>query len=211
MVRGSRPRFSFLERALKAAGGTPAAGSRLGNYAEFKKGNRAIEVSKKLSPAQRKRYAIALVPFNKTPADTTAEKKYRTTITQYSNEGRKLLTTLTDTKLGFFEIAAGNQPGNGYYPAILRLFVPTNAETPTKTNPTSGITGQKYSRTAGASYTVPFGRLGSDLTQGEEVRRLELIEDAKTGNGADKKATGITCEPEYFANAQADVPALPVS
>jgi hypothetical protein len=208
MGRKGRKRFGFLEKALKAAGGSPAPGSRLGNYKDFKNDLRKIEVTKKLSAAERKRYAIALLPFNNTPPATPAdEDRYRATITGYSNTGRTALT-LTNAQLGYADIAGGNQTVE-FYPALLKVFVPSNAETPTKTEPTSGITGKKYTRTEGASYSIPFGRSEAAPTESEQARRLFLTIEAKTGNGTTIKATSVSYEPEEFGNAEADVPALP--
>jgi hypothetical protein len=199
-----------LERALKAAGGNVAPGSRLGNYKDFKEGRRKIEVKKKLSKAERRKYAIALLPFNiAAPGSPAAEDRYRATITQYSDTGRKALTTLSEAKLGYAAIDNSNNTGSNFFPALLKLFVPTNAETPEITNPTSGVTGQRYSRIAGASYSVPFGRGGVAVADGEEKRRLALAVEAKTGNGSTIKATGVSYEPEYFGNTQADVTGLP--
>lgn len=210
MPRRKRPRFSFLDRALKAAGGSPAAGSRLGNYKDFKEGRRTIEVTNRLTPAERKKYAIALIPFNKiAPATPTAADRYRTTITQYSDTGRRSLTTLTNVELGFSDPDTLNESDGGYYPAILRLFVPSSATDPVVSNPISQITGERYSRTEGKSFTIPFGRKAADVNQTEEVRRKALAEAAKTGNGSNIKATGVSYEAEYFANTPDDVPALP--
>ncbi|MEH1796305.1 hypothetical protein [Nostoc sp.] len=136
-----KERFSFLAKALKAAGGTAEAGSKLAGYKDFKDGKKTIEVTKKLTSAQRQRKKIALLPFNFTPpADLQPDNHYTTLITVYSNAGRTDLA-LTNGQLGYTATAAGNISENTFYPALLRVFVPTNAETPEITNPTSQITG----------------------------------------------------------------------
>lgn len=210
MVRGSRRRFSFLDRALKSAGGTAAPGSRLGNYDEFKKGNRDYTVKNKIERADRAKFAIALLPFGlPNPANPTEEDYYRTTITKYSNDMRtEVITTLTNSELGYNPLVIGNNPGSNYYPSLLRLFVQANANTPTISQPTSQITGKKYSRIAGKTYSIPFGRKTGALTETQQQRRQDLVQIARTGAGT-SKATGITFESEYFADTPNDAPGLP--
>lgn len=200
-----RKRFGFLEKALKAAGGNAAPGSRLGNYSEFKKGNRKIEVNKKLSPADRKRYAVAIIPFGTDHKTTyTNQDRYQVGITFYSDSARKDLQ-LTDALVGYASINADNKQSDDYYPALLRCFIPDNP-TAAPAQPTSGVTGQKYSRRAGKSVSIPFGK-GATVTQGEQTRRVALTEVAKNDTG--KTATGVSYVPEYFDATKVDIPALP--
>lgn len=200
----SKQRFSFLSRALKAAGGTAEAGSRLAGYKDFKDGKRSITVEQKISKAERTRYAIALLPFGiNLPGSVTNEDRYRATITNYSNAARTGLG-LNDSALGYTAIDAANEVNPNYYPAQLRCFIPSGE---TKTQPTSGVTGKKYSRTPGKSVTIPFGRGGSQAADSEQTRRLVLAGIAKGTTAG--KASSVSYVPEYFAGELASIDALP--
>jgi hypothetical protein len=79
---------------------------------------------------------------------------------------------------------------------------------PEVTKPPSGITGQKYSRTEGKSYTAPFGRSLTSLAAGEQERRVDIATIAKAG-GASRRAAGISYNPEYWGAGESQLSGLP--
>ncbi len=207
-----RRRFSDLERQFRDSGGTAEAGSRLAGYIDFKKGINRIEVTKKLTAAERKRYGFGILPFGLSAPEVTP-KRYAAPITAYSN-GQRATLGLTDAKLGYADIDAGTEQSENFYPALLRVFVRAGD---TKTNPISAITKKKYSRTPGATYSFPFGRTISsvkdaktgtsesqlDDVDAEDVRK-SLTADLKA-LPADKKITSISYEPEVFKVGKPDL------
>lgn len=204
-----RRRFADLEKQFRASGGLAEPGSRLAGYIEFKKGTRTITVEKILTSAQRKRYGFAILPFGVTPADTTP-KRYAAAITAYSNSGRTALN-LTDSKLGYQNIDTGTEQSETFYPALVRAFVKSSD---TKTNPTSGVTGKKYKRTPGSTYSCPFGRTitsvgdaetgtaetAIDKVDAEDVRK-SLADFLKTQTGV----ASVSFEPEVFRVGKQDL------
>ncbi len=197
-----RTRFARLKRALKLAGGVAKPGSELDNFIKFENGDEThkIKVTNKVPAAKRKRVGIALYPFNITPGATPgAADRYRATITIYSNEGRANVG-LTDANLGYFALNKTNNAGDNYFPAQLIIFVPGEGES----EETSAITKKKYKRKNGKSYTIPFGRAASAITEGEETRRTFLAQEAKKGVGS-IKASSVSYNPEEFSNAKQDL------
>lgn len=197
-----RQRFSDLERQFRESGGTAAPGSRLAGYIAFKRGESQIKITKKLTAEQRKRFGFAVLPFNKpvsatpTPADRLAAP-----ITAYSNTGRIALG-LTDTDCGYANVSETTQQSPNFYPALLRVFVPSSTVPLT---PLSAVTKKEYNRIPGSSYGIPFGRLSAQAaTDTEEVRRAALANAAR-GAGGSLKASSVSYEPEVFKSGRANL------
>lgn len=197
-----RRRFSDLERQFRDSGGVAEPGSRLAGYIEFKKGLRKIDVNVVLTAQQRARVGFGILPFNLAPSDPVVPaNRYAAPITNYSN-GLRTTIGLTNLDLGYADIDASTNQTNDFYPALLKVFVPTANAAPL--TPISGVTGKEYTRKAGRSATVPFGRTTAGAqTDTEETRKRLLIVAAKTGTGADSKATSASYEPEIFKSGRA--------
>ncbi|GAA6621582.1 hypothetical protein [Scytonema sp. NUACC26] len=169
-----KPRFSQLERQYRDSGGTAEAGSRLAGYIKFKKGETKITVEKKLTSAQRKRYAWAILPFGVSPASTpTAADRYAAPITAYSNAARADLG-LTNTECGYETVDAATNRDDNFYSAVMRVFVGTGGA---PTTPKSGVTGKDYTRIPGNTYSFPFGRVLSG-TKDKKTAATETALDA---------------------------------
>ncbi|MGB3651226.1 MAG: hypothetical protein WBA41_08445 [Rivularia sp. (in: cyanobacteria)] len=196
-------RLDALYRELKGA--VPAGNTKLAGYEAFLKGEKKIKVEKKLTAAQRKRYAFAIYPFNLSLATTPeATDRYAAPITAYSNTGRTANgVNLSDNELGYFNVDSLTKQTGDFYPALLRIFVKTSA-TATSTKATSSITGESYDKFAGNSYSIPFGRSitsadtgATPQTVGEEERRKTLIADLR----AVATVGSISYEPELFRSS----------
>jgi hypothetical protein len=208
-----RQRFSDLERQFRESGGIAAPGSRLAGYIAFKKGESKIEVKKKLTGAERKRYGFAVIPFGLNP-DATTPKRYAASLTSYSNVGRTALG-VTDNKAGYENITASTIQSENYYPALLRVFVKSSD---TKTTPVSAVTQKEYSRTAGSTYSFPFGRTTTDVvdtTTGTAKATLDSVdaEDVRKSLATFVKGkpnvASISYEPEVFKVGKQDLVSPP--
>lgn len=215
-----RNRFADLERQLRAAGGVAAAGSRLGNFADFKAGKRKIKISVVLSAADKKRYAYGAYPFNvSVPASPTAADLFQVTITKYSTN---LMRDggVKDNDLGLVlktdTVSPTVEPQ--YYPALIKAFFPTSATAGTVTK-TSDITGDSYKRVAGKSASAPFGRqikakdaktadATATLVGSEEEDVKKYLMDLLKGDAQDTaKASSVSYEPEVFRGRTAAITA----
>lgn len=214
-----RNRFAELEKQLRAAGGVAAAGSRLGNFADFKAGKRKITVSKKLTKEDKERFAYGLFPFNVGAAATpTKADRYQATVTRYSlaGAGDKGLS-LAD--LGWDEADETNKIEADYYPALIIGFTPTaGAAIDPKV---SDITGDKYRKVPGRSFSLPFGRTvaavdaitgaatgtvnGSDE---EDVRKHLALKLKATALGT-KACSSVSYQPEVFRGKRSAIQAGP--
>ena len=213
MARGSK-RFSDLERQLDvlvAAGATPAAGTPVFEYLQFKKGINKIDVQNPPTAAERKRFLTMLYPFNRFLGATPDPSNLAAVaITALSNTGRNTFQ-LTNAKLGY-ESVPGNvtSPEPEFYPALLRIF---NKSADAPTTPISGILKKEYKRYAGRSYSVPFGRSGTLITTPPQTLQTVAEEDSRRALAAKVKAVNarasISCQPEEFGSRRADLPALP--
>lgn len=209
-----RPRFSDLERQFREAGGTAEAGSRLAGYIDFKKGINKIEQKNKVSAADRKRYAYAVLPFGLLiPADVAITDRYQAPITVYSNSGRRALG-LSDAQCGYADMAAGVNRTAPFYPAVIRAVVTKTSPTDSDLTPLSGVTKKNYKRSfIGASYGIPFGRTvtgvnGAALnTVGEEDVRNALTQALKAQTG--RPVRSVSYLPEEFKSPQADLVSPP--
>lgn len=204
-----RSRFSNLEAEFRSnGGGTPAPGSRLAKYIDFKTGKTKVDRRKAaLTDAQRTRFGISLLPFNiDAPATPTQADRYKTSITAYSNTGRTELG-LSDAELGYGAQTAGSVDAKGdpsYYPALLRPAIKGTVEDKTAT---SAITGAKYYYKEHRLLGVPFGRrTTSAAADSEEDQRSKLAIAAKAGT---TKATSVGYDPEVWRGKKAPLPELP--
>jgi len=200
-----RQRFADLERQFRESGGVAAPGSRLAGYIAFKKGENKIEVKKKLTATERKRYGFAIIPFGVTPSGATPPR-YAAAITAYSNAARAGLT-LTNAKLGYENIDPGTTQAGNFFPALLRVFVKSGE---IDENKKSGVTQKNYRRVGGATYSFPFGRTISgvedaatgvaetvvDTVDAEDVRKS--LTKFLTDLPAEKKIGAVSYEPEVF-------------
>lgn len=184
--------YSFLEKALKLAGGDAAVGSTLGNYKAFKAGTRKKSkqtANPALTPQQRIRDAIALAPFNK-PVVAGATGRYETTITRFSSTQMTSLG-LSDAELGYTGTTGVNSSSD-FFPAMIRASVRTG----TATSKISGITGRTYSYKDGRTYSFPFGRSTATIaTDTEEGRRAFLTNEMKS---ATTPPSSVGYEPEVW-------------
>jgi hypothetical protein len=193
----SKRQFSFLERALKVAGGTPTSGSVLDNYLKFKTG-----VNKRNSgtiPADaRKLVAYSVVPFGgpDVAAATTAVKRYRINLSKFSNDWRKGGGGISNAEIGYDGIDPLNQTDPTYYPAQMKAFVPDGGASAVPTSKVSGITKRSYKSRAGKSYTLPFGAVVTKTDQNEYREQMKILGDkAKTAG-----ATSVTFVPEEWTS-----------
>lgn len=208
----NRSRFADLERQFRESGGVAAPGSRLAAYIEYKSGKtKATRRKPALTAAQRKRFGVSLVPFNKEQgAAVDQTERYVSSITSYSLNGAKSLGLNTGTDLGYENQVVGGKSaitGGGYYPAILRPFVPAAGVAPT--TPLSGITKKEYKYQSGSSYGIPFGKRTANAdTDCEEDRRVALSATVRTG-GTGGAATSVGYEPEVWRKEQDSLPEAP--
>lgn len=117
---------------------------------------------------------------------------------------------LAKNTLGYEDIDAATQQSENFYPALLRVFVSEAAIT----NPISGITGKKYSRRVGNTYSFPFGRTltgKTDQETGTTETSLNEVdeEDAKKSLIAVVRAKpivkSVSYEPEVFRIGKPDL------
>lgn len=198
MARRKR-RFSRLNEMYRAARGeVENAAPELKNYGDFLKGVRKIKQTQVVSSADRRRYGVAIVPFNVYISGTPdATDRLIASITKYSNDGRKSTAVgLSDADLGYESIDESTGDNPAFYPALIRFFVKTSAGTAPGSK-VSDITGTPYTRFAGKSFSVPFGRT-SDTTQAEEEVRKSIVVKLR----ASASVTGISYEPELFRTSR---------
>jgi len=205
-----RSRFSDLERLYRESGGVAAAGSKLAGYIEFKQGRSHIKVEQKLTAEQRKRVGYAILPFSlSVPATPNADDRYAAPITNYSNTGRRSLN-LSDRDCGYENIVAATTQADNFYPALIRCFV---ASSTTAATPISAVTKHEYNRIPGRSYSIPFGRTMSSVTDaktGAAESTLDDVdqEDVRGSLTLQAKAGGaksVSFEPEVFKTGKADL------
>lgn len=184
-------RFSFLERALKAAGGTATAG-RLKNYADFKAGINKANVGT-IPTAARKRVGYGILPFGlDSPATPTAANFYKIAISEFSNNWR--VGKLSNADLGYDTTNYANATSDdGFYPAVAKMFVPTSE---TAVSVISGITKDPYKRLPGSTYSIPFGSHVTDDARSSEFEQRNAIAEAVTG--APVNARSISFLPEQL-------------
>jgi hypothetical protein len=196
-----RQRFSDLNRVLRASKGVVPAESRVGNYLEYLKGNRKIDVKHQPAQNHKNRHSIGLIPFNLNVVEDTP-KYYKAAITAWSEAGRKTHLSLTNNDLGY-EDSENAEKVEGYYPAALKVAV--RGVNTALTTPRSGITNKEYKRKLGFSYTVPFGRSKSLISTVttlvrcvEEQSRVALTEKIRKEVTTGVAIVSIGYDPERF-------------
>jgi len=189
--------FSFLERALKAAGGTATTGV-LGEYSKFKAG-----INKRNSgiipAAARKRVLYAINPFGNVTAGLAAVPdtgKYKVAISKWSNDWRKT-AGLSNAEVGYDTIKAANQSASNFYPALAQIFVPDSA-TAAAVSKISGITKKSYKQIPGKSYSLPFGSINTKEEANSYNEMVGVITTKATAAGA----RSVTFEPERWTSPE---------
>lgn len=192
--------FSFLERALKAAGGDGEAGSVLAEYSKFKKGINKRNAGK-IPVEARKRVQYAMIPFGLVDDAKAATKagKHRFTISVYSNTWR-IGKTIGNAELGYETIDPENTKAANFYPAVAKVFVPDGT---VPVDQTSGITKRKYKALPGKSYSIPFGALIGKTTNDGYLEQEASLSKAFVAAGA----RSVSFVPEKWTKAIEDVPA----
>lgn len=190
--------FSFLERALKAAGGTATAGV-LGEYAKFKAGTNKRNAGK-IPASARERVLYAINPFGNVNASLAAvpdSGKYKVSISRFSNDWRKGAGAISNTEIGYDTIKTANQSDPSFYPALVKIFVPESA-TAAATSKISGITKKSYKSVPGKSYSLPFGTIN---TKEDSNSYKEMVGNLTT-KATDAGARSISFEPERWTSPQ---------
>jgi hypothetical protein len=206
-----RPRFSDLERQFREAGGVAAPNSRLEGYIKFKKGESRIKVTQKLTAAERKRYAFGILPFALTPGQNiTDADRYAAPITAFSNAGRKAVN-LSDNRLGYENVVGGTTRDDNFYAALIRVFVATST---TLSTPKSAVTGKDYNRIPGKTYSAPFGRTITSVTDkktGVDESTLDAVDELDVRDSlavfvkAQTNVRSVSFEPEVFKVGSPDL------
>ena len=190
--------FSFLERALKAAGGTATNGV-LAEYAKFKAGTNKRNAGKTPASA-RKRVLYAVNPFGNVTASLAAvpdSGKYKVSISQFSNDWRKGAGSISNTDIGYDTVKAANQSDPSFYPALAKIFVPESA-TAAGVAKISGITKRSYKSVPGKSYSLPFGSINTK----EEANSYKEMVGILTTKANAAGARSISFEPERWTSPQ---------
>ncbi|WP_445249024.1 hypothetical protein [Microcoleus sp. OTE_8_concoct_300] len=193
----TKKQFSFLNRALKVAGGTPTPGSTLDNYLKFKTGVNKRNAGKIPADA-RKLVTYSAVPFGGPDADkaTSADKRYRISLSKFSNDWRGGAGAISKAEIGYDTIDPLNKTDSTYYPAQMKVFVPDGGAAAVATAKVSGITKRSYKSKAGKSYTLPFGAVVTKTTQNEYREQMSILGDKAKVAGA----TSVTFVPEEWTS-----------
>ena len=197
-----KPRFSFLDRALKVAGNTATAGV-LGEYAKFKAGDNKANTGTK-DPTANQRVSYAIVPFGQAltnPATADPSEHERVSITIWSNNWRTA-NALTNNNVGY-NTGAFDEAGSdgGYYPALLIAKGPKG---PVQ-NKISGITKRSYKSYGAKSYTIPFGQHGTLVPRKEEYTQYNAL--AAELLGTPGRVSSLSFVPEEWNATQAQLQA----
>jgi hypothetical protein len=190
--------FSFLERALKAAGGTATSGV-LGEYSKFKAGINKKNAGK-IPATARKRVLYAIAPFGNVTASLTAvpdSGRYKVAISQFSNEWRKGAATISNTDIGYDTVKAANQSDPSFYPALAKIFVPDSA-TAAAVAKISGITKKSYKSVPGKSYSLPFGSINTKEEANSYQEMAAILSTKATAVGA----RSVSFEPERWTSPE---------
>lgn len=190
--------FSFLERALKAAGGTASAGV-LGEYSKFKAGVNKRN-SSVIPATARKRVLYAIAPFGNVTAGLAAVPdagRYKVAISQWSNDWRKGAGGISNVDIGYDTVKAANQSAPNFFPAQAKIFVPESA-TAGAVPKISGITKRSYKSVPGNSYSLPFGSINTKEEANSYNEMVGLITTKATAAGA----RSVTFEPERWTSPE---------
>lgn len=207
-----RSRFSNLEQQYRDAGGVAAPGTRLAGYIDYKTGKTKVARRKatSLTPEQRVRYGVSLLPFNiDVPGTVTNASRYQASITSFSLNGANSLTTGTATLLGWGKIDVAGvvaQTNPSYYPALMRPAVATGKAPET---PISSITKKEYNYREMNSFSIPFGRTTANPEGSSEEERRKLIATEMKATGTTARAASVGYDPEVWRSETVALAAAP--
>jgi hypothetical protein len=190
--------FSFLERALKAAGGT-ATNGELAEYAKFKAGINKRNAGKTPASA-RKRVLYAINPFGNVNASLAAvpdSGKYKVSISKFSNDWRTNAGAISNTEIGYDIVKAANQSDASFYPALAKIFVPEST-TAAAVAKISGITKRSYKSVPGNSYSLPFGSINTKEDSNSYKEMVGILTSKATAAGA----RSVSFEPERWTSPE---------
>lgn len=155
-----RRRFNRLRQSLKLnAGGTATAGSPIDLFQGYLNGTRTKTYSTLPTTSKKGKKSDVWLNIFSSPSSTseTYQAALHARPKDYMDE-----LDLTDTKLGYLAVGSNAIIDNGFSPAKMVVLVPPI------TAPTAKVTGfysgRKYLPKGGATYTFPFGRVGSGTT-----------------------------------------------
>lgn len=175
-------RFNNLDAALKYlnAKGTDGestseapAGSQLRFYQDWKSGKRAVEYGDRDAgsrPGDLKR--VGIKPFAFPSADTNL---YIVDLSSRA-EGNLTAAGLTKAKLGIEDDVSTGKNTVNFRPAKVTINVVGTTSTPAE----SKLTGRKYKKKSGSSYTYPLGRTTSEVTYA--AAKAEVLSTASASN-----------------------------
>lgn len=173
----SRGRLSGLLKEYRSlAGGTPTAGSRLGGFEEWLKGQRSVEVTNAIPPGAKRLFPLSIYAFGRdydviNPAITAVKTK----ASAYTLSGIARIGGTFDTVLGHNLPTADADAATfeeGFYPALAKVSM--TAAGATETNRRSGITNQLYPYTYRRTFGCPFGRVVANPEE-DYVERMAAI------------------------------------
>ena len=177
-------RFSRYQFALKANKGEATANSPLQKYKDYKSGANTVSYTRDPNSNPGGFTPIYLIPFGE------SEDIYY--LNQISDRSvAKLALVGGANELNYILPAAiaaqTTTESSKYTPAAITVFDPSGLTT----SPPSQITGVRYKKIGGASYTFPFGKdaaaTGANATF--KGRAKELKEAATTGSNSTNTAT----------------------
>lgn len=185
-------RFSRLKYALRAiqdptSDGTanqPPNGSILENYTEFASGSRQVSYPRDANSLPGEFTPIGVNPFG---LPDNASNIVRTGISDRVLTANAISTVRTaanietDAELAVLEL-------RGFVPAKAVVFI-ADATQPTQPE-TSQITGLKYKKRAGVSYTIPYGQntgaVHESVVRGNIIAAVESIDRASVSFKSEK-------------------------
>lgn len=182
-------RFSRYQFALKANRGEAQAGSPLARYKDYKSGANTVTYTRAASSLPGGFEPIYIIPFGE------SEDLYY--LTQISGRAQDQVALVGgQAALNYLALAAAGAvdktESNKYTPAAVTVFDPSGAPA----NQTSQVTGVRYKKTPGQSYTFPFGKdagaTGAAATF--KTRATAIKTAAETAN----PANSVTFRPEIL-------------
>lgn len=191
-------RYSRLLDKLRSTGGSFGDGDgEVQNFHRFLTGQRKITVQNAISGEARKLVSVAILPFSSdiqaTPDDSD---RIAVTMSKYSYAGwdSRIKTQLSAAELGWAAPAAANSSAKeeDFYPALVKVSM-TRAGEVANSNKVSGVTGKTYSYYAPRTFSVPFGRMLSGVTEpakgGAPATDLENVEYETASNAIFEQLT----------------------
>lgn len=172
-----RPRFSALDKQLRALGGSPPPDGKLGKYNAYRLGQRRARQTNKVPLGARVRRSTSVLPFAITEPATApvAANYYVVSLSEYSYAGlNNRLTTLSKLDLGWAPPTTGNIPlSQLFYPALMVVRCTRGSNT-VANDKVSDITGETYKYAANRNFGIPFGRLAATPNNDYTTQRTAL-------------------------------------